>query len=383
MLRKLFSKLTEGQHRDITNGEIAQVIGVSDATISNFLNYKNELSLSSWLLIIRYLAPGDEDALISIIAEETITTENRLNCRLLMEYASTKRDLDLLSKLINSQSNAPKENKDWAEVYNLSLEFQKRNTDNDELLNKLLTYKPKTVETRLFSQLLISRVLYRMNDFKPMVRVAKNIEKEVEQIKNPYIRESYTARLCEIFAHGYLYQRNDVKKARFYANNIINSKFLCPKFTSHMYHLLGTSFVFESYEDSIKNFQQYYDILIKQGRTSLANQVKELDIFFANVLWGKNVNETETSDSLEKLHYYARNGLKHEFCETFNNVNQDDPFALYYLGVINNDPEAHLKSVAKFIESGNKFFAELPRKELAKHPVFNFSADVMCAMNIA
>jgi hypothetical protein len=383
VLRKLFRTLMEGKDKDVNNAEIAQVLGVCDATISNFFNYKNELTLTSWLMAIRYLAPEQEEDLVDLIADEMITTENRLNCRLLMEYASTKRNFKMLSKIIDSQKTAPKENKDWAEIYDISLKYQSRQHDNEEIFMELVAYKPKNFETKVFSQILKARIFYMLKEYKSMFRVAKIIEKDVERIKNPYIRESYTARLCELFAHGYLYLRNDVKKARFYANNVINSKLLCPKFTSHMYHLLGTSFVFESYEDSIRYFQQYYNVLKEQGRDDMAEETKNLDIFFTKVLWGQDVKVCETSDTLEQLHYYARKGLAEDFRKAIKEEHQDDPFALCYNGIINNDPESLLKSISKFIENGNKFFAELPRKEIAKFPAFTFSANLICAMNIA
>lgn len=384
MLRKMLRSLMEGNTKDVTNAKVAQISGICDATLSNFFNYKNELTISSWLLTIRSLAPEREDELVGILADEMIATENRLNCRLLMEYASTRRNFEMLSKLIESQSKAPKENKDWAEVYEMSLRYQTRQVNNEDLLfNSLTVFKPKFNETAVFAMLLKANVFYMLQMYKPMFNVIKAIEKGIAGIKNPYIKESYTARLSELLAKSYLYAKNDVKKARFYANSVINSKFLCPKFTSHMYHLLGTSFLFESYDESVGYFQRYYDILKEQNRDDLAEQTKKLDIFFAKVLWGQNVNVSETDDSLEKLHYYARNEMTDEFNRIYTIDLQEDPFALCYLGILNNSPESLLTSIAKFIEKGNKFFAELPRKEIAKYPLFTFSADVMCAINIA
>lgn len=383
MLRKTLRSLMEKPERDVTNAELAQAANVCDSIISNFFNYKGELTFTAWVLVVRYLAPEKEDELVSEIADEMIKDENRLNCRLLMEYSSTRRNFDLLEKLINSQKNAPKENKDWSEIYSISLLYQKRQTTDEELLDLLDNYKAKTNETKIFAQLLKARVMYRTKDYKEMFRIARLIEKPIEAIKNTYIRESYTARLCEILAQGYLYCRGDVKKARYYANNVLNLKLLCAKFTSHTYYLLGTSFLFEDFQSSINYFEKYQQELISQGRSDLAEEVNRTDVFFAKVFWGHETSIDETNDPVEKMHYHARKGDSVQVEELFTDSVKDDPFALCYRGIANNNPELLLKSAAKFIEIGNKFFAELPRKELAKFPTYLFPVSVICDINIA
>lgn len=383
MLRKLVRSLMEKPEKDVTNAELAEATGVCDATISKFFNYKNELTFTTLIQTIRFLAADKEDEIINDITDEMIETEHRLNCRLLMEYASTKRNFDLLEKLIKSQLKAPKENKDWAEVYQISMYYQKREKTNDELLFLLQEYKPKTPEMKIFSQLLLARVYYMMKEYKMMFKTAKIVEKSVEKIKNVFIRESFTARLCEIFAQGYLYVRSDVKKARYYANTVINFKLLCPKFTSHMYHLLGTSFLFESYEKSVDYFTTYYNFLSSQGRSELTKEVLHQDIYFAKVLWGQETSEIDTDDPLEKMHYYARKGDTEAVVSMMCDDYSENPYALCYQGIAENNPELLLRSAAKFIETGNKFFAELPRKELANYPAYAIPTNVICNMNIA
>jgi hypothetical protein len=262
------------------------------------------------------------------------------------------------------------------------LKFQQRNR-NEELLSLTDNYKPKTFEMKVFSMIVKARILYEMREYKSMFRIAKSIERDVEKIKNAYIRESYLARISEIFAHGYLYLKNDVKKARYFANNVIDSKFLCPKFTSHMYHLLGTSFVFEDFHESLKYFNMYSNYLRYQGRFKLHKEVVQLDIYFLKVLWGYTDKDLYTDDVLEKMHFYARNGQADDVEELFREVDPEDPFALSYLGMAKKDPELLLRSIKRFLETGNKFFAELPKREIKQYPVFDLTASVMCEINIA
>lgn len=383
MLRKLLRELMEGSDRDITNSEVASACGTSDATISHFFTYKNELTVTMWMLSVRFLAPEKEKYVMDILADEMIATENRLNCRLLMEYASTKRDFSLLDKLIESQKKAPKENKDWATAYALSNQYQKRVVENEEILDSIDDYRPKTLEMKIFAMLLKANVLYMLKEYKQVLRLAQKAEVLTAAIKNDYIKESFKMRIYELFARGYLFLHNNKDKSRFYANYVINSRFFCAEFTSHLYHILGTSFVFEDFNESLRYFKKYQDTLRDQGRIDLVKSVEETDIFFLKVLWSKSVRDNETNDVLEKMHFHARLGNREVVEELYQNVEKDDPFALCYLGTVKNDPDTLLQSLARFIETGNKFYVQLARKELLKFPIYHVPASVICDINIA
>ena len=383
MLRKLLRELMEGNDRDITNSEVANACGTSDATISHFFTYKNELTVTMWMLSVRFLAPEKEKYVMDILADEMIATENRLNCRLLMEYASTKRDFVLLDKLVTSQKKAPKENKDWAIAYDISMQYQRSAVGNEEILDLIDDYRPKTLEMKIFAMLLRANALYMLKEYKQVLRLAQKAEILTLAIKNDYIKESFTTRIYELYARGYLFLQNNKEKSRFYANYVINSRFFCAEFTSHLYHILGTSFVFESYSQSLQYFRKYQDTLRVQGRNDLVNSIEETDIFFLKVLWSQSVKETETSDILEKMHFHARLGNREIVEELYQNVEKDNPFALCYLGTVNNDPDTLLQSLARFIETGNKFYVQLARKELLKFPIYHVPATVICDINIA
>lgn len=83
------------------------------------------------------------------------------------------------------------------------------------------------------------------------------------------------------------------------------------------------------------------------------------------------------------MHYYARKGDTKEVEALLNEDNCENPFSICYLGIASNNPELLIRSVAKFIDEGNKFFAELPRKELLRFPVYSVSANAICSINIA
>lgn len=379
MLRKLIHSLVELPEREVKNNEIAAVCGTSESMISQFFGYEKELSFYHYIAIIRNYSPNRELELVDLIAEEFINLEHRNNCRMIMEYASTTRNFTLLKKMIDSQLNAPKENKDWAKLYSLVLKFQSRSVPADEILIELEEYSPKYLETKALTKILLSMVYYRVGEFKSMQRSICKSEILVESIKNPYIRESFTARVCDVFSRIYLYVKNDPKKARYYANNVINSPIACDKFKVHLYHLIGTSFLFESHEEAVSYFETYKKKLIAQGRFELAEEVKNKDIFFANVLWGIGLEFIETNDDVEECHRLARIGKP-----VLNLDIQNDPFYLSYKGIAEKSAETLMKAAVSFLNSGNKFFANLPINELKKYENYRITAETLLQnINIA
>lgn len=372
MLRKLVYSLTELNDREVSNGEIAEACGLSEAMISQFFNEERELSFSHIISICRKFNPGKEAEIVGRVSDFYIEQESRMSCRMMMEYASLNRDFKLLEKVIKSQMSADsRENKDWSKLYSIVIQFQKRSIPPEEVVVKLEQYSPKHQETKAMHKIMLSAANYWSGDYKAMNRHALASEKLVEKIKSDYIRECYTARVCEMFALMYLYVRADVKKARHYANNVINSAVICDNFKSHLYHLLGTSFLFEDFGRAVSYFEIYKGSLESQGRFELANEVMKKDIFFAKVLWGVNVEECETDDVLEQNFLRAKEG------KPLNATSEDNPFAVCYEGISKQCGETLMRSAAMFVNSGNKFFSKLPMDELRKHSTFSVIAETL------
>lgn len=380
MLRKLVYSLVELPDREVRNTEIAGVCKTSESMISQFFDNEKELSFYHYIAIVRNYAPERENEVANIVADEFINIEHRHNCRMAMEYASTSRNLTLLKKMIDSQLDAPKENKDWAKLYSILYKFQARLISGEEALILLEDYSPKFPETKALYKIALAMGYYWVGEYKSMYRAITQSEKLVETIKNTYTRESYTARVCEMFARMYLYVKNDPKKARFYAKNVLNSTFMCDNYKVHLYHLLGTSFLFECHKESVNYFEIYKDMLVRQNRLELADEVINKDIYFANVLWGIDVNGTETSDPLEECHQLARQGLQIPVVEG----KEEDPFYITYKGIAQKSADTLLKAAVTFINNGNKFFANLPLNELKKFNGYIDTAETLLkTINIA
>lgn len=383
MERKLLASLMEGERCDVNNTELARAIGCTAKQISKFFNYGTDLSFQLWLLSVRHLRPESESEVVEQLAEAWMEGGSPSNLQSLMEYASTTRNLDLLERLIVSQEDAPKKVRKQAELYRMVLDFQRRDYSSDDLLAQLDYFRPHSVENSVLAKILRAMVNYCDDDFRAMFRTAQQAEREVSDIKNEFIRESYMARISEILSKGYLYLRNDVRKARFYGNVVLNARFLSPAFKAHTLHLLGTSYIFEDCAESLRLFGEYADALDAGGRHELAQSVRERDEFFTRVLWTQEVSAEDSTDPLELMHYYAKAGDKEAVEKLYEQVPQDDPFALFHVGTVRNDPDMLIRSMAKFVEQGNKFLTELPRRALQGHPVHVPAGETIRSIRIA
>ncbi|MBT2714717.1 AimR family lysis-lysogeny pheromone receptor [Bacillus sp. ISL-57] len=382
--RKLLEGLMEGKEKDFNCKEIARAIGCSGNLLYGFFEGRCELSFQQWILIIRFLKPEKEDELVETLSEIMIRNDDKRNIRTLCEYASTHRKFSLLGNLINAlQGSYIAVNRDFAQLYEISSRYQQRNTPNEDLLFDLEAIQTKTVEGQIFANVLKAHVLYALKEFKTLFRIGHSIYNQLSKVKNPYLQDSYMARISEVLAQGYLFLKNDVKKARYYANNVLNSKYLGEAFKVHTLHLLGTSYLFENHAESVKWFEQYRDKLEGFGRYDRADEVDDRDIYFADILWGKEgVTDADSPVRIEKAHYFAKQG-NIEAVEAMCKGHEECAFAICYLGMAKNDPEILLKSMAKFIENGCKFFAEFPKRELANHPAFIVSANIISNIQIA
>lgn len=382
--RKLMLSLMEGVERDVTKSELAANIGCSKMTISKFFKYSHtDFTFPLWLLSVKFLKPERETEVIAQVGEEWLVDGSLLNIRCMMEYSSINRDFHTLERFIHAQNSAPAVNKDAARTYKIMMDFQQREVSNSDLLTRLEKVRPQSSESAALVTIMKALVNYRLKEYGSMFRLAQIAEEQTSKLKNAYLRDSYMARISEIMARSYLYLRNDVRKARFYANTVVNSRYLSDNYKSHMHHLIGTSFMFEDHAESLRWFESYQEILKGGGRHELAQSVVETDVFFAKVLHDQPVAADETTDKLELMHYYAKRGDFEAVERLSEEVPQDDPFAMCYLGMARHDPELMLKSTARFVETGNKFFAELPKTAIKLHPMYINSAKIIRNIKLA
>jgi transcriptional regulator with XRE-family HTH domain len=365
--------VNELENRGIKQKQFAAMIGMDDSSFSDFLKGKRlEIPFPSIKKAMKILCKENFPKMMQFICENTFKPDNM---RMVLEYASISRDLPLLEKMIGLLSREGKKEKEWASVYEIALRFQSRDTSNKELMVMIDKVKPKSAEMKILRKILRARVLYRMKEYDTMFRNARDVEEELSGMKESYLTKTFTIRLNELFAQGYLYVNSDTEKARFYALNVINNETISAVFKSHAYHIVGTSFLFEDYDKAIENFEAYKSQLDKNRRDDIVRTVDEKDVFFAKVLWDRDLETLDTNDNLEKAHLEFKKGNVEKAIEILNEVEQS-PFSMCYLGLATNNPLLILESFFKLIGQKQMFFANIPAMYLKKYPEYKKTVEL-------
>lgn len=365
MIRKVLLSKLELDIRDISFRELSEVTNVDVALISKFFNYKHELAFESVLKIVKYVCPEEEIVLMKSFCLDVQRPENM---RKAMEYCSLNRLFDELQYLLSNSTNCT--NKDWANIYSICMQFQKREKGNLLLLDELSMLCPKTEETKVLKRILQSIMHYTLNEYSEMGRVSSYARESLNNMKEGYIRDCFEMRLLEVEAQYNLRVKNDTKIARTLAEKIIFLNF-GPKFVSDAHYLIGTSFLFENYEMALRHYNICIDMLRNSGRHDLAEKIRTNGVDFVRIHWGLDLDQVSTTDVSEIAHLESKWGNKEIALNLLNNLStnmkDESPFKIYYRALAEDNPNLLVKSLSAFFSKGDKFYANLPRLASKKY----------------
>lgn len=369
MIRQIIRNEMEGQYRDITNSQLADVIGVDKSLISKFFNEGTEISFKHIFNAVRYLNPIKEKEIMSQICRLLEREENK---RAALEYASTNRDMVLFKSILNDFSKSTTINRDWAKAYQVAFEYQSNEKTYDELLVLIHHCSPKQVEAKIIVRLTEAMILYKQHKYAHLKTIANIIDGLIPLVKNEYLRDSYYMRINELLAAVYLHS-NEMTLAREYANKIISSN-LGAKFVADAYYTIGTSFLHEDFSEHIKYLSTCANMYEEQGRMDLVKIIRESNIKFAQIHWGKDIENFDSEDVSERAHYEAKWGDKEKAISLLDSllngqdVKTESNFKKYYRGLATNNPEILLESFFGFIDNSDKLYAMLPLNALEGTP---------------
>lgn len=357
----------------MTISEIAKKIDMPKGQLSSYLSSegKKTVDIMYGIRLVRMVCPEYEKEYMKAICPGMHRPQN---LRSGLEYASTFMYFDLMEEMIKVNQKGNRENRDWADVYSIYLDFQEKKQTIHELKDRLNGYQPKFLETEIFYGIFMCSIFYVEKRYEEMYKWSKKLYKQVGYVKNDFIRESYMSRICDLIARSYLFYKNDTKKASFFAQTLYENEFSANR-KYHAYYILALCHFFSDYDKSHHYFNLYHDSMLKIGNVSLANGVKERDITFLQNVW--DVTEEAPVDIVEAAHYYAKKGSTELCLNILDNLETLTPFQKYYKALALGDPKLLSESFVDFLTGGNKFFANLPLIELKKYKTYDFFAELL------
>lgn len=385
-LRKQLRAAMEGSERDYTSKELAAAINVSGSTISNFLRNEKDLLFQYWVQALHFLQSKDEDKIIAEVAEQAIESGSKQCKRVMMEYYSQNKNFKQLDRIVEMEIKSNnQENREWAQIYMIMSEFQQSKISGEELLKKLYKFNSSFLVPSIVKDFLKIYGYYTQKYYKHFFDESILLESRIQSIPNPFLRDCLLVRLSEVRANAYLFAKADTKKARFYAENVINSSVACASFKSNSYYIMSMSFMFEDYDQFFKYLSEYRKALVVVGNQEKINYIDNNDLPFANIYWGKSLEALDECYVLEKAYYFSKTGDSESALSILSEFpNKEDAFYLCYKGLVDGDPNLLVKSMVEMNNQGNKFFSKLPYSELVKMESHRETAKIIYEnMNIA
>ncbi|NYV67613.1 hypothetical protein HYI36_20245 [Bacillus sp. Gen3] len=376
----IFEEYADTLPNKINWSQIAENIGVDSSTISKFRTKFVELRFSTLRKLTKLIFNNNHQ---NIFKKGCLTLKNKNNVKCSLEYLSFNRHLNELNEyidLILESDEHSAELKNWAELYRIVYLHQ---TDADLNLFKdaLRQYTPKFLETKILYEILTLYHLFRQREYKTMLSNAESILFSIPNIKDSYIRDSYECRVNELLAYVYLHNLNDVKKARFFANKVINCNEMSESFVSGVLYLAGVSYLFENYDTCRSYILKYKDVMEKVGRQNHVEIVNTRDLPFIQNICGVQSESKDGWDISEVAHFEAKYGNKEKAIEIIESLGQDERemtgFMLYYLAIAKNDMSIMMKSLIKFAKKGDMFYAQLPFSYLKEDDTYRSMAEML------
>jgi hypothetical protein len=357
--------------------DIAKAAGITKGALSH-LKDGSEVKFPTLLKIAKFVFKNEY---FMVFKQWCLRFNNPMNVRHALEYLAVNKLTNELEELINKiEKGYPnRELQDWINAYKIQLMYLRFKPTAD-ILNAIRLYSPKTVETKLLMVIIEVSCKNRLREYNSMAALVEGLDKTIEDIKEEHIKESFHIRIKEVLSYVYIYSYNKPEKARDLAFEIISSNF-CATLTAHSYHIVGMSYLFDSYELCLGYIQEYRKALIDLGRARDAELSLESDIPFINNVWSKASEKPATSDLSEIAHYEAMMGSKETALEMINEIIEKQGisgFSLYYKALATGDLSLFMQSMVYFVNKrGGKFYANLPYRHIKNNPVFAPIAELL------
>lgn len=359
----VLNELENKKHNKQLIKEITSQCGYS--SLGNFKRVltnedKDIEKLDGFIEVARMLFPDRFDSLLVTFAEQL--NPDRITARLLLEYVTLYHMYDIKLLLINRMKDSSKKDVvTLANVYEIQHKNDMRELTFEQSVEELFCYKNKSLEARVFSKIAIIYCYYNNRNINMLNFCLEELEYEINQIKNDFIRHSYLGRLFRIKIDINLHTG---KIGELIENLFVLDKALPPT-KSMAYLQIGNSYMMKSYDKAM----YYYNLAMQYKNHKTENQIQQ-SINFASLVWGHLENFRHDGTNSNELFYYVVSGNRSEAIRTLDQIDFDSltlhqkAFNCYYRGLLFKDKTYFYNSIEYFNHAGEKFYKQLPVMQL-------------------
>jgi hypothetical protein len=335
--------------------------------INSYIEKCEEPTLSTMYKLIEELYANDFHKQRLKMKEFISTTTSPENKRIGMEFYIIQGEAELLESLVEEEQNSAHAlNREWANTYEILIMKNKGQLQGDRLNQAVLSMNSTTKEMHLLLCILHMFGIYQIGEYEAFFKVSKAILPEVQQIQEPFIRTSYELHLLELCCFSHLLL-NQIEYCRKTAKMVISKikPYQHPIAASNAYHVLAQSYVFESFEESMRLLDLGYKMIDYLPESKALSKRKEFDKTkeFVRSLWRRELDSTP-DDPVERAHRYIVRGEKEKGIYILEEIKLKQghnlsPFQWYYYGLATGNEEYFHRSRQIFHARKNKFFVKI------------------------
>lgn len=348
-----------------THSELAKMLGVNLATISNFFDYGEEISFDKMILMSRILHPVDQ---LYVMEQYTSTLEQSDNIVMALEYTSVNRMSNSNKELLQRVENIFGTENDIFNVYNDYSKSRIGKLTDEDILSNMRTRVIENKSMNILQSIMGIYVFYRQQKYDALLNFSKEIQQELSDITCKYLYYSFLARISEPLAFTSLKVYADFDNARKYSMNIVNNPYVNEPLAASAYYNLGMSYIFDSYDKSIEALNKSIEIYSRYNNKGFENNTKNFAIALVNLLYNK-FDKFNTTDPVLNAYYYAKIGDKSKAVEVLSDLQGtlcSEAMIKFVAGVVTEDDKLLWDSLSNFISNRDMWMSLLPCLELIR-----------------
>ncbi|MFD1738207.1 AimR family lysis-lysogeny pheromone receptor [Bacillus salitolerans] len=301
---------------------------------------------------------------LTLLMNHTTLAEN---LRVAMEFYTMHGEIELLEELVNREKSSKDPlNREWAEVYEIVVQRYKGELFGEKLNQIVLSRNSQSKELHLLLCILHMFGVYDIGEYEAFFKVSNAILPEVQHFENEYIKTSYELHLYNLFCFSHLLA-NKVEECRHIATCIVTQTHYLryPIVASNAYHVLAQSYMFESFEESMKYIKRAEEIISilpdkkKVQKSKDINNTKE----FLRSYWKRELDSNP--DSLAELaHRHIVRGNIDMGIDILDEIrtkqgNHLTAFQWYYYGLATNNMDCFKQAKQIFTSNKDRFFIHI------------------------
>jgi transcriptional regulator with XRE-family HTH domain len=367
MIAKAVEERLDTLDNHITWAHIAKELKLTPSALSHFRNNGTELNFASLLTLSKLLF---KNRYADILCDWCVELKKPSNIRAALEFLTLNRKTNHLEKLlhnINDPNNPSKILIELFKTYTYHLKHQQDVHDTKKLLCDIEEEKIKTKET--YIPLLFAKFYFyhNENNHQQMKKIYSEVKHEIGNLKDSLLKSFFEIRLYELESILSLFFNGDTVTSRIASEKILRNKLIsCAAFIGDVYYRMGMSYLFESPDMCLVYLNKSEKIFRCEGLLRRAKSIRENEIVFAEIYWGRAVYENLTNDSY-RVFYLVSEGREEEAKGVLNILDRDSPFTRLYSGMAHKDADMLLESLLLFKKTKNMFYAKLPLDQLKQY----------------